>query len=355
MQLRKLYLTVFCALIVFSANGTAQALVLTPLNSFGGGDGWLSPAEAPGSLGGANVQRGMTYNSANNRIYVADRNGGTFVRILDGDTGAPVGSLDMTGVAGGTFAINQIDVADDGAIYVGNLSTSAAGNFKVYRWANEAAVPTVAFDGLSGLPRTGDTLAVRGSGVGTQIIASGSGSTGFKLFNTADGVSYSDGGTFGTTAPAGAFRLGLDFIDSTSAVGLQTGSMIRDADFSGGAANTNSVISAGEAPLAFDQSNNLLATVDINSSLVRLYDGSDLSLLTTSGFMDDANNTTSFVTNANGTGDLKFGTGPAGDLRLYAMNTNNGIQAFQVVVPEPASLALLGLSVAGLLIGRRRS
>ena len=31
----------------------------------------------------------------------------------------------MTGVAGGTFTINMIDVADDGAIYVGNLSTSA--------------------------------------------------------------------------------------------------------------------------------------------------------------------------------------------------------------------------------------
>ena len=86
----------------------------------------------------------------------------------------------------------------------------------------------------------------------------------------------------------GAFRLGIDFIDSTERIGKQTGATIYDADFSGGAVNANATISAGEAPLAFDQANRLLATVDINSSLVRLYDGSDLSLLSTTGFLDDA-------------------------------------------------------------------
>ncbi len=331
-----------------------HAATLSALSTFGGGDGWLSPAEAPGSLGGANLQRGMTYNSSNNHVYVADRNGGTFVRILDGDTGALLGSLNTTGITGGTFPINQIDVAADGAIYVSNLSTSATANFKVYRWANEGAIPTVAFDAPSGLPRTGDTFAVRGSGAGTQLIASGSGSVGFKLLSTSDGLTFSNAGTFGTSAPAGAFRLGLDFMSSSRAIGLQTGGIIRDADFSGGAANSNSVNSIGEAPLAFDQVTKLLATVDINSNGVRLYSGSDLSVLTSSGFMQLANNTSAFVSNGNGTGDLKFGKGPSGDLRLYALNTNNGIQAFQVMIPEPTSLALLGLSFASLLIKRPR-
>ncbi len=354
MQLRKLLMMVFCAVIVISTVNQAYALTLSPLTSFGGGDGWLSPSEAA-YLSGANVQRGMTYNAANNRIYLADRNGGNFVRVLDGDTGALITSLDMTGVGGGTFAINMIDVAADGAIYVGNLSIASATttNFKIYRWANEGAVPTLAFDGLTGIPRTGDSLAVRGSGTGTQIIASGSGSTGFKLFTTANGTNFTDAGTFGTTAPAGAYRLGIDFIDSTRAVGKQTGATIYDANFSGGAANANPTNVAGEAPLAFDELNKLLATVDINTNDVRLYDGSDLSLLTTTGFMDLANNTTAFVPNGNGVGDLKFGPGPSGALRLYALNTNNGIQAFEVI-PEPATFALMGLGFVGLLCGRRR-
>jgi hypothetical protein len=340
------------ALATVASASPVFALSLVPLSSFGGGDGWLSPDEAS-FLNTNNTQRGLTYNQRNNHLYVVDRDGGTNVRVVDGDTGALISSLDVTGISGGTFPLNMIDVADDGAIYAANLSTSATSNFKIYRWANEAAAPTVAFDAASGLPRTGDSFAVRGGDVGTQIIASGSGSTGFKRFTTADGSSYTDAGTNGTTAVAGGFRLGLDFVDGSTALGQQSTTDLNVGDFSNGAVSVFSVNAAGETALAHWEAGKLLATVDINTSDVRLYDSSDLSLLTSSGFMDLANNTSSFTANGNGVGDLKFGNGPDGSLRLYAMNTNNGIQAFRVVVPEPASLVLL-LGVAVLGVGRRR-
>lgn len=334
---------------------TVSAFELQPLNSFGTG-GWLAPGSrayipaAPGD----NNQRGMVYSAVNNRVYIVNRTGGVSVNIMDGTTGADLGSLDVTGVTGGTFAANMIGVGDDGAIYVGNLQAAAGTNFKIYRWANDAAAPTVAFDGLTSLGRTGDTFAVIGSGANTRIIASGSGHNAIALFDTADGSSYTlTSANAMAGAPAGAYRLGLAFVDPNNAIGKQTGATLYTADLVGNTGAAFATNSAGEAPLAYYGPEQLLATVDINSNDVRLYDASDLSVLTSTGFLDLANNTTAHNPNVNGVGDLSFGVGPDGTLRLYALNTNNGIQAF-VVIPEPASLGLLGLGSA-MLLGRRRS
>jgi hypothetical protein len=302
------------------------------------------------------VQRGLTYNAANNQLYLTDRSTGNNVRVLNGDNGALISSLNMTGVNGGTFPINMVDVAEDGAIYVGNLAIGA--NFKIYRWANDAAVPTVAFDAATGLSRVGDTFAVIGSGADTRIIASGSGHAGIAVFDTADGVNFSltSANAIGGVA-AGGFRLGMDFINANTAIGEQTGSTnIYTADLNTSTGQTFSVQMTGEAPLDYYASGPLLATVDISNSDVRLYDASDLSVLATTGFQDLANNLTApHVVNTNGTGDLAFGIGPDGRLRLYALNTNNGIQAF-VIVPEPATWLLGGLAVIliGYLRGRWR-
>ena len=327
---------------------------LSALASFGGGDGWLSPAEATYLQGGP-LQRGLTYNQATNRLYLVDRNGGNFVRVLDGDTGALVSSLDMTGVTGGTFAVNMIDVADDGAIYVGNLSTSAAANFKVYRWANESAAPTVAFDGLANRVRVGDTLAVTGSGANTKIVAAGGSTAGeaYALFSTADGLSFTVSNPVATGAANGAFRLGIDFAAGGTVLGKQPTSSLTSVAQAGGTVATFAMTANGEAPIAFDQVGNWLASVDVNSNTVRLYDGSDLSLLSTTGLLDSRSNTTGTpVANGNGVGDLKFGR-TGGQVRLYALNAGNGIQAF-TVIPEPASVALWGAACGVIALVRRR-
>ena len=67
-------------------------------------DGWLAPGESGYAfLGTANNQRGLAY--GNGHVYLVSRTGGNFVRILDQNTGADLGALDVTGVSGGTFAV----------------------------------------------------------------------------------------------------------------------------------------------------------------------------------------------------------------------------------------------------------
>ena len=91
------------------------------------------------------MKRGLAY--GNGHVYLVSRSGGTFIRRLDSATGADLGSpLDVTGVSGGTFAVNNAAVGSDGSIYVNNLTTqSTTTPAKVYKWATEGSVPTVAY------------------------------------------------------------------------------------------------------------------------------------------------------------------------------------------------------------------
>src|SRR5438477_11178989 len=117
--MRRLALCLGCVLA--SSASIASASTLSPLSTFGGGDGWLAPGEGGYAfLGTANNERGLAY--GNGHVYLVSRAGGTNVRILDSASGADLGALNVTGVSGGTFAVNNAGVADDGAIYVANLT-----------------------------------------------------------------------------------------------------------------------------------------------------------------------------------------------------------------------------------------
>lgn len=142
-----------------------------------------------------NNTRSAAYNPVTDHVLVASRTGGANIRILNASDGAVVGALDASPavITGGVFVINEIDVADDGAIYLCNLVTSAGTGFKVYRWANESAPPTTAVPAGSVNQRTGDSFAVRGSGTSTVLYASGSGNQFIEVFTTADGVNFTDG------------------------------------------------------------------------------------------------------------------------------------------------------------------
>ena len=327
---------------------------LAPLASFGGGDGWLAPGEGGYSfLGTGNLERGIAF--GNGSLYLVSRAGGNNVRVLNPATGADLGGLSTTGISGGTFSVNMAGVGSDGAIYVGNLTTAVGSPFKVYRWANNTAEPTVAYNVNPGLPRIGDSFAVRGSGDSTVIVASGTGSAGF--------ASFSGGNATAVAVPStaiGDFRLGLTLVDANTVVGTQ-GSNLRLAQFTGatGSLLLSAPVSATERAVAYNVVDGLplLATLDASStataSLVRVYDVSNPSAPTL--LAESKNTTGTLAGNGNGTGALAWGKLDDGSNVLYAMSSNQGIQAFAVtVVPEPGTYALLAAGIGGLWLFRRR-
>jgi hypothetical protein len=346
----------------FMASQSATAATMSPYSSFGGGDGWLSPGEGGYTfLGTGNSERGLAY--ANGHVYLVSRSGGTNVRILDQNTGADLGALNVTGVTGGTFAVNNAAIGGDGAIYVANLTIqSTTSPFKVYRWATEGSLPTVAYSGDAGLPgsRVGDDLAGIGSGSSTRLAAgynstpAVAGNNGYSIIDPTASTATAVGFT-GTPPNAGDFRLGITFSDASHVLGTAGSSLYRYTSFSG---STGTLIGSPAIPdpagatadrlLAVTNLGGIpiLAIQSIGDSHVTIYDVTNPAVPI---YFASGNNTSGTLTaNGNGTGELAWGAvtnngdGTVSQI-LYAMSTNQGIQAFVVTVPEPGTLSLAAL------------
>jgi Domain of unknown function (DUF4623)/PEP-CTERM motif len=346
----------------------ASSVTISPLSAFGGGDGWLSPGEGGYSfLGTANNERGLGY--GNGHLYLVSRSGGNSIRILNPTTGADIGGLNVSGITGGTFAVNNIGVAGDGVIYVNNLTTqSTTSPLKVYSWLTEGSVPTVSYSGDGALPgaRVGDSFAAIGSGSSTRLaLGYGSsptvtGNNGYSIVNPTTGTATAVGFS-GTPPNAGDFRLGISFTDSSHVVGSQGSTLFRYTSFSAGAGTllaSPALSGTADRLLAYDvlRGTPLLAVQSTGDSHVSIFDLSDPINPT---LLLQANNTSGTLTaNPNGTGQLAWGdTTVNGDgsvsQTLYAMSSNQGIQAFVVTVPEPGAFALAALGLAALAIGRK--
>lgn len=347
----------------------AQAQGLTALTSFAG-DGWLAPGENNSAdwLGTGSLERGMAYNRATNSVYVVTRSSaGTGIKIVDGTTGqlkstAGNGSGNLFapsgGFTGGLFVINSIAVSDDGQIFVGNLATSA-NQYRLYRWSSENDSAPTAFS-INNPSRIGDSMDAIGSGVNTRIVAGGSGSNGFLSMSTVDGATYT--GSF-VSAPGPDFRLGVTFgADANTLFGKQTGATpaaapLRSIGIAGGAAWGSSTVltSGGEAPMDYITIGGVgyLATVDVNSSIVRVY---DVTTSTSPTLISSLTTTSGALTgNGNATGAVRWGNVTGTSATLYAMSTNQGIQAMTFEsVPEPMTMTLLAAGLAGIAARRRR-
>ncbi len=357
MKLTRIAFAVCLAVLASASAGAA----LSPLATFGT-NGWLAPTLPYLTTG--NTERGMAYNPATGNVVLISRVGATGTyKLLDGQSGADNGDLNQGGgiISGGTFRENLVDVTDDGVIYMGNLSTSLTSNFKVYRWANEAAVPTVAYDGLSGVTRTGDSFAVHGSGTGTVLAAAGTNNvnaSNFAAFTTADGSTFTSTAYLsiaGTETATNDYRLSLSFVDSDTLIGNQ-GTNARLTDFGVGATVVDTIpLGAAQRPLDYAVVGGVpvLAVIDSNSSNVEVFDISTPSAPVSLGV---GNNTTGTLAgNGNGAGSVSWGDISGNTATLYAMSTNQGIQAFSFVVPEPAAASLLGLAAFWCLALRRQA
>ncbi|MEI9866250.1 MAG: immunoglobulin domain-containing protein [Limisphaerales bacterium] len=240
---------------------------------------------APGSrpyLTTDNNQRGLAFDPVLNRVVLVSRSSTNGVHLLDADTGADAGELDYSALLAftppGTFPINMTGVGDDGAVYVANLITSGtADTFAIYRW--DSATPTAsvvpAYYDNPGLGRIGDTLAVRGAGVNTEILASFRTGTNVALFTTGDGVNFSFNLITITNLPddaqANGFAgLGLAFGPGNTFWAKSTGFNLRQVAYDL-ASNSGSVIATyvlpgTEAPIGVDNTNGYVAAIGVSES-----------------------------------------------------------------------------------------
>lgn len=351
---------------------SAATITMAPLSTFGS-NGWLAPGSSS-FLGTANNERGLTYSATSNHLYLVSRTGGTFIRILDPSTGSDLGGLNTTGVAGGTFTVNTAAVGGDGAIYVNNLTTNSTTTaFTVYKWANDAATPAVAYTGNGALAgvRVGDDLAINGSGASTVLVAGYSnnpvvtGDNGYAVINPTTGTATAV--AFSATPPnAGDFRLGLTLTDASHVLGTANGGSYRSTSFTGSSGTllgtaTLTGPSGGttaERLLAYKVVGGvpLLAVQSTGDAHVSLYDVTDPTNPQYLGGGLNVPSGTTLTANGNGTGELAWSPDVGGTATLYAMSTNAGIQAFTVTVavPEPATVLLVGLALPPLALRRRR-
>jgi len=207
-------------------------------------------------------------------------------------------------------------------------------------------------------------MAVFGSGSSTRLALgygnspAVTGNNGYTIIDptagTATAVAFA-----GSPPAAGDFRLGITFANSTRVIGTQGSSVYRDTSFSGttGTLLSNGTLtSSAERLLAYAVVGGvpLLAAQSNGDSHVSIYDVTDLA---NPIFLTSGNATTGTLTaNGNGTGELAWGDISGDTALLWAMSSNQGIQAFTVVVPEPSVIAmfLTGAGVLGVSMLRRR-
>lgn len=328
-----------CIAAATSAAAVAQSFTLSPLWS-------LEPDSRPYLTSTDTLQRGMAYNPITDRVILVSRSESTVlqtIRLLSASTGADVGELSASGISGGTFVLSKIGVAEDGAIYAANFGTYSASNpFRVYRWQHERATPTIAFSGDPGKGNNqqwGNALDVRGTGENTQILLASRGTIA-ALLTTGNGLTYTST-VLTTDAPAGAFYHGIAFGPGNTFWGKTNSGPLRQMQFNpaNGMATTLRVInapafSASISPIAVDPVNHLLAGIAIaDPDTVQLY---DIANATNPPVLLGSFDTPTDNPNTLFQGALDFYHGG----KLFALNANNGLSAFQVLPPSQLRLAL---------------
>ncbi|MEO7678328.1 MAG: DUF4623 domain-containing protein, partial [Verrucomicrobiota bacterium] len=334
-------LAAITAVITFASFAQAQSLTniwrLLP-----------STVETPGDrtwLTTNNNQRGMTFNAPSNQVLVLSREGGNGVYVLNAADGSDVNTLKLTDsnnatiIGVGTFTVNMVCAAEDGAIYAGNLVTANTTPFRLYRWANTdpTTSPTLAFSGDPGAGvsgRFGDQMVIRGSGVNTEILV-GSGSSFVSLLKTIDGENFMAQRIDVPALTAGNLKFGLSFYTNNSFWAKSSGFPLALISYVSNTPTTGSgTVVASFATTVFPSGNNIisanptsmqLAAID-TTRVVRLYDISNLSVPPI--FLAQTNFSTSFA-NGNTTGAQIFG----GTNRVFSLYSNNGLIASAIEYP----------------------
>ena len=336
-------------------------------------------AIASAHIAGGDANRGLAYSSSSNVVFVCNK-GTPAIDAFDGTVGNFLGSAVTTGVAGGTFLLDQVAVADDGNLYSANLSTSINSSaYKLYQWTNWTAAPTLAFSGdpaggTLGGARMGDNLAIQGSGAGTVILvpaeSSTTATTNVILFSTSDGATFAPTVVAisgmpippsGNNGPA----IAVSFYTNNTFLYKQGGTslyLVRyPANFASLASPvqaaviaTNTTFSAGgnvgQTVINYNPAGNLLAaigpipsspptTTPINLYLANPFSGASSSVGST--------NSAHITANGNFVGGVALGGAGKTNL-LFTLDCNNGVYGWGLAfVPSPVAPIVTTVPVGG--------
>lgn len=291
----------------------------------------------PGFLSTAHFERGMAYGlvGGNERVYVVSRDGGNFIYILDAATGDSVGTLNTTGIAGGVYLLNDIEVSDDGIIFLGNLVTDAtASPFRIYKYDSEAAAPVevITYNGIN--KRFGDKFTVTGSASDNSLTIWAVTASGDQVvkFTTADNgatftpstITLSDGATGGTPAMF-PNNSGTEFYVNSNGFGVKR--YLADGTFQDALAGD--VVSTGSNAIRYftDGSDDYVATFSYgagneNVRIVKATGGLAFGELVSVSPSLGTNG------NGNGVGDVDFRDNGDGTFTVFVLGTNNGIGSY---------------------------
>jgi hypothetical protein len=309
----------------------------------------------------SNAERGIAYNPATGNVLITSRTTGTRVIVVDGATGAYKHQLSTSGVSGGGGAVlSMIGVGEDGVVYAANLVTASGPNLKIYRWASDAAptveeprLPEVAWLGdpamdpatgiSAGAQRWGDTMAVRGAGLNTQI-AVGSGASPVAIFTTADGVTftptYINGVTLNGQCRGIAFGAGSTLYVRGSGNQIPVRRVTFNLSVNPGTFDELNQFSV--FPLVNASGNQfLLFTTDVVNGWFAGFDHTQLTTTPDTVRIFDISGpavppvplATANIPTNNANGNAAGSTAMGGG-RLYVCDTNNGVVAYNIVALE---------------------
>jgi len=339
-----------------NGNGTVTIFVLATNNGLGAFTftGWSmaqtvttvwqrskATSNLPGWFGTSDNQRGLAYGKVggNDRVYVVNKSIPNVV-ILDAATGDSVGTLNTTGITGGTFPLDDIEVSSDGVIFAANLTVNAQSSpFKVYKWTGEGGTPVAVISYADSAYRLGDHFTVTGSTTDNSIViwAAANGKKAVVKFTTMDNgatfkatvIALNDTVNTGPTPKVWPLPNGNFFI-SSAGVG------IREYDASGnlvGAVTSMPItmgsmayIAGGSPMKAYVFGYNYTSSqVNNPPQFVQIVD-------VTNGIdKGDSVGTTPVLgttLNANGTGDIALKDNGNGTVTIFVLATNNGLGAF---------------------------
>ena len=199
----------------------AVLTVLAPVSSTVVTQVWTLAAGSRGYLDSSSYNtRGLACDTNTKTVLVCDH---ANIYVLAATNGQDLFQLNTAGLpTGGVngWALDQIGVADDGVVYGANLVVEGGTAFDIVSWSAVSGSATLnyAYGGSSGADpgngsgdRWGDTMAVRGAGVNTEILLGSYSGTNVVLFTTGDGINFTPNLIPMAGPPAGFCSLGIAF------------------------------------------------------------------------------------------------------------------------------------------------